>query len=709
MSWVSDRGEMVHDSKRVWISALRAWLRLTCLATLLIWLSACAALSPQPAVLPLERGDRAYPPHPSATLPAHNPPLRTAASGREMLLFASDRAGNGDVFVAEPGKAPVNLTDHPAGDWDASWSPTCRDPAATCRIAFTSHRSGDSEIWVMDQYGANLINVTQHPAWDYWPAWSPDGTRIAFISERDGDPELFVQALDGSAAVQLTFNVESDRLPAWSPDGTRIAFAAVRGDIEEIHLINPDGGDEQVLTRWPLRASAPAWSPDGRQIAFVGWADENRLGIYLLEVGTRHPWLVWQGDSWIGSLSWSPGIPGIDGSWLLFTSWQDGNHELYALSPDGVSAPVRITQSPAWDDFPDLRDGSALRPDNWLLETDTPEALERATPPTPPEDDFAYGLNIADLSKAYLIRDLNLHWAKGYVNWETVEPRRGKYRWADPDNTVAAFESQGLRILLRVHGTPAWARPPGTFLSYPPEDMEDFGRFMEELARRYRGQVAAYEIWNEPNLNYEWGYLDPDPERYTQMLQTAFRAVKAVDPQALVVSGGLATTGQGSPTAMGDLEFLDRMYAAGARGYFDALGSHPYPFGNPPDHRDTWGLSLERVVEQHRIMLSHGDFDTPVWITELGWVLHTSWNLVEHEAIGVSELEQASYLTRAYEKIRMEWPWVRGLFIFNLDFSVVPWYTASEPMRWYAVLNPDRTPRPAYIGIRSQMMNTLRK
>ena len=700
---------MTRDSKRGWTATLEKWLRWIGLAALLIGLSACAILSPQPAALPHTRMERGQDIPASTTFRLRNPPLHTLASGRETLLFASDRAGNGDIFVAEPGKAPVNLTDHPAGDWDASWSPTCRDPAATCHIAFTSHRSGDSEIWVMDQYGANLINVTQHPAWDYWPAWSPDGTRIAFISERDGDPELFVQALDGSAAVQLTFNEASDRLPAWSPDGTRIAFAAVRGDIEEIHLINPDGSDEQVLTQWPLRASAPAWSPDGRQVAFVGWAEENRLGIYLLEVGARHPWRLWQGESWIGSLSWSPGISGTDGSWLLFTSWQDGNHEVYALSPDGSAAPVRITRSPAWDDFPDLRYGTPLHPDNWLLETDTPKVLERPTPPVPPEDDFAYGFNIADLSKAYLIRDLNLHWAKGYVNWETVEPRPGKYRWADPDNTVAAFESQGLRILLRVHGTPAWARPPGTFLSYPPEDMADFGRFMEELARRYRGQVAAYEIWNEPNLNYEWGYLDPDPERYTQMLQTAFRAVKAVDPQALVISGGLATTGQGSPTAMGDLEFLDRMYAAGARGYFDALGSHPYPFGNPPDHRDAWGLSLERVVEQRQVMLAHGDFDTPIWITELGWVLHTSWDLVEHETIGVTELEQGEYLARAYEKIRTEWPWVHALFIFNLDFSTVPWYTAREPMRWYAVLNPDRTPRPAYTRIKSQMMDSSGK
>ena len=104
-------------------------------------------------------------------------------------------------------------------------------------------------------------------------------------------------------------------------------------------------------------------------------------------------------------------------------------------------------------------------------------------------------------------------------------------------------------------------------------------------------------------------------------------------------------------------------------------------------------------------MVANGDETTPIWITELGWVLHTNWDLVEHEAIGVDQAQQARYLVRAYEKTRAEWPWVQALFLFNLDFASVPWYTAAEPMRWYSILNPDRTPRPAYTDIRYQMTN----
>lgn len=631
------------------------------------------------------------------------------------VAFASDRSGAGDIFVATPGGELINLTHHPAGDWDPAWSPACAEPTRPCQIAFTSHRSGDSEIWTMDAYGRNLRNITQHPAWDYWPAWSPDGQTLVFVSERDGDPELFKIGVENQEAIQLTFNNETDRLPAWSPDGSRIAFATLRNGVEEIHVINADGSRERPVTSWPLKGSAPAWSPDGRRIAFVGWNEEDQPGVYVIGPEPETIQVLWEGNAWIGSLAWTTNPTPVDGtSYLLFTSWQDGNHEIYVLPASG-GTPIRLTHHRAWDDFPAPRPGWSNEPGNLEAWTDTlPRAdladKNSATTPAPlagpsQEDAFGYGVNLADLGKAYLVRDMNFGWAKSYVNWETVEPEPGQYRWVDPDNIVDALGGYGLRILIRVHGTPTWARPEGTFLSYPPQDMTDFARFMQALAARYKGQVAAYEIWNEPNLNYEWGYLEPDPARYTALLQAAYQAVKGVDPNAMVISGGLATTGEGSPTAMGDLRFLQGMYDAGARGHFDALGSHPYAFGHQPDYEDPWGLSLARVVQQREVMVNNGDTETPIWITEAGWVLHTSWNLVEHEAIAVDEAQQAEYLVRAYQKARDEWPWVQALFLFNLDFSTVPWYSAAEPMRWYAILNPDRTPRPAYTNIKSHLIS----
>ena len=605
-----------------------------------------------------------------------------------LLAFASDRSGAGDIFVLDRAGQIRNITNHPAADWDPDWSST------GSTLAFTSHRAGNSDIWILDTLEAEAQprNLTNHPGWDYSPSWSADGQSIVFVSERDGDPEIFVQNIASDTALQLTFNEEMDHRPSWSPDGKRIAFAAVRNGQETIHVIRPDGTDEQIATPHHLSGTAPTWSPDSQKLAFIGWDEANRVGIYIIGPQVDNVQLIYQGHSWLGSLNWS-----ADGQWLTFTSWDSGNHEIYALPATG-GHPTRLTVNPAWDDF------LVINPTvNFSLAPEEGVALAAPAVKAPAIENLITGVNLADLSMAYLINDIGFNWGKGFVNWGTVEPEPDQFRWIDPDNIVKALGDQEVKILMRVHGTPAWARPADSPLSHPPTDMADFANFMSALAARYKGRVAAYEIWNEPNLNYEWGNQTPDPAAYTEMLKAAYRAVKAVDPDALVISGGLSTTGDGSPTAYGDLEFIQGMYDAGAIGYFDALGSHPYPFGHAPKEVDPWGLSLSRVEEQHQVMRANGDSRKLIWITEVGWVLQTNWDLGEHQDISVTQDQQAQYLVETYTTIRQNWPFVQAVFLFNLDFSTVSWYPAPEPMRWYAILNPDRTPRPAYIELRKAM------
>jgi len=84
------------------------------------------------------------------------------------------------------------------------------------RIAFSSDRDGDWEIYVMNADGSGQINLTNEPSTDWFAACSPDGTRIAFPSERDGDWEIYVMNADGSGVTRCTEEPVDDGGPEWS-------------------------------------------------------------------------------------------------------------------------------------------------------------------------------------------------------------------------------------------------------------------------------------------------------------------------------------------------------------------------------------------------------------------------------------------------------------------------------------------------------------
>jgi len=145
------------------------------------------------------------------------------------------------------------------------------------RIAFTSTRDGNSEIYVMNPNGGAQTRLTDDPAEDIDAAWSPDGTRIAFARlDRHGAVRtVHVMNADGSGDTALAF--QGSRRPAWSPDGKQIAFDSFRDkDITaatEIYIMAADGTNQTRLTENDGSNFGPAWSPDGRSIAFTCQVD----------------------------------------------------------------------------------------------------------------------------------------------------------------------------------------------------------------------------------------------------------------------------------------------------------------------------------------------------------------------------------------------------------------------------------------------------
>lgn len=274
--------------------------------------------------------------------------------------------------------------------------------------------------------------------------------------------------------------------------------------------------------------------------------------------------------------------------------------------------------------------------------------------------------------------------------WREIEPTRGQFHWEVTDQVVAGAEYYGLDLVVRLDQHPAWVSDVQPPLNAPPDALGDYQHFVERVAWRYRGQIRAYIIWNEPNLALEWGGRPPDPAAYVRLLRAGYQAVKAGDPDALVVAAGLAPTNGDGDRAMDERTFLRGMYEADVAPYFDVLGAHPYGFGLPPDAPVSAndGLVFGRLEDLRAIMLEYADGDKPVWITEMGWTVEPP---PDQPDIAVSLSQQAAYLTGAAERVRREWPWVELVTVWNLSMP-----ERGDPFGGYSLLDPAGEPRPAY-------------
>ena len=119
---------------------------------------------------------------------------------------------------------------------------TTQNPVGTLcsKIAFSSDRDGNYEIYVMNPDGTNPARLTNNTASDDFPDISPDGSKITFESNRSGSSEICVMNADGSSQTRLTFS-GSNTNPAFSPDGTKIVFISTRSGGRGVWVINSNG------------------------------------------------------------------------------------------------------------------------------------------------------------------------------------------------------------------------------------------------------------------------------------------------------------------------------------------------------------------------------------------------------------------------------------------------------------------------------------
>lgn len=319
-------------------------------------------------------------------------------------------------------------------------------------------------------------------------------------------------------------------------------------------------------------------------------------------------------------------------------------------------------------------------------------------------------------------RDLHMalaagfHWQKSLFQWQSIEGAgKGHFNWTDADRVVRASNAAGLKIIARLDFEPDWARADHAH-NGPPDNYQDFWDFVSAFVSRYRagstiGEVNAIEVWNEPNLDREWGNQPINQQSaadYVRLLGGAYTAAHTADPSIVVLSAGLSPNGVTDGHSADDLEYLKWMYAAGLRGKFDALGAHAntqapevsVPLGVLKDFPHP-SFYFRRIEQLRQVMVDNGDAAKQVWLTEWGWTADTVHPA--YKWFAVSEDKKATNLVEAFTYARQNWtPWIGVMTVWTLPD---PTWTADREEYWWAISNPDGTPRKAYNLIRQDRLN----
>jgi Tol biopolymer transport system component len=170
--------------------------------------------------------------------------------------WAHERILNGNrEIIYHAGAFEENITNSPGSDRYPVFSPD------SSKIAFTSDRDGDAEVYTMDVKGMNLKNLTNNSVYDGAPDWSPNGAKIAFTSNRNTNDDIYAMNADGSGQTRLTRNATAESFAVWSPNGRKIAFQSLRQGDYEIFTMKASGESQIPLTNNSFADLAPDWQP----------------------------------------------------------------------------------------------------------------------------------------------------------------------------------------------------------------------------------------------------------------------------------------------------------------------------------------------------------------------------------------------------------------------------------------------------------------
>jgi TolB protein len=259
--------------------------------------------------------------------------------------FSSDRTGNREVWVMDyDGFNQRQITISKTLNLSPDLSPDGK------RVAYTTYRATDEGtgqvLIVYSIYTGQKATLFSRGTLNSAPAWAADGGRVAFTSNANGNAEIYIVDADGANLRQVTFNRAIDTSPAWNPSSGQIAFTSDRSGQPMVYVMNEDGTNERRLTYVGEYNESPAWSPDGSKLAYVSRSGIN-FDIYVVDMTTNVVTRLTQNERSNENPFWSP-----DSRHIVFASNRTGKYQIWSMLYDGTKL-RQLTQdgnntSPSW-------------------------------------------------------------------------------------------------------------------------------------------------------------------------------------------------------------------------------------------------------------------------------------------------------------------------------------------------------------------------
>ncbi len=270
-------------------------------------------------------------------------------------------------------------------------------------------------------------------------------------------------------------------------------------------------------------------------------------------------------------------------------------------------------------------------------------------------------------------------WVRCSFAWHVMEPFQGIWIYGGTDRVAAEAATHNVKIMGTLGGCPYWANGDKAWMFPPidtPEHMLAWRNYVKEVCTRYKGKVAAWELWNEENIKEFWGYV-PAAAAYMPLLIAASQEIRAADPGAIVVMGGLA----------GGLSFtyFEDCLKLGLADYVDAVAYHPYAETLGTGEYTPQESTCRLIVQYMRYLISFYSTKNPqIWITEFGWSTRPV------SPPGVSLDTQASYMLRSF------------INYAGTEVSRIFWYMLrDEEVEQDGLLKNDFTNKPSYYYYRT--------